>query len=57
MEHFLNPIDFECYQYVSGIVTDKKSGALLPNSLVFVYDENNKELYTNLKKLDDADRL
>jgi outer membrane protein OmpA-like peptidoglycan-associated protein len=39
------PIDFECYQYVSGIVTDKKSGALLPNSLVFVYDENNKELY------------
>ena len=38
------PIEFVCEQIVQGVVINKKTGAILPESLVILYDINGTEL-------------
>jgi outer membrane protein OmpA-like peptidoglycan-associated protein/tetratricopeptide (TPR) repeat protein len=38
----LEPLDLKCHTLIAGIITDQKTGALLANTAVVIYDNNNE---------------
>ncbi|MFS4493400.1 OmpA family protein [Maribacter sp. 2308TA10-17] len=48
----LRPLDFECLKDIAGIVKDKKTGAILSNANVIVYDSKNEKISETISNTD-----
>ena len=46
MYHFTAspPLKIECHQVVTGIVKDKKTGEIIPNAVIVIYDDKDNEI-------------
>ncbi|MFS4491365.1 OmpA family protein [Maribacter sp. 2308TA10-17] len=48
----LRPLDFECLKDIAGIVKDKKTGAMLSNTNIVVYNDKGQKISKTLSKND-----